>query len=156
MGNCSVLGDEKIMSYEPNITENEEQSKYQQVYRHRDLLILLPSAKEPHLDALAAAGLLDQLSIDHLVIVVKLMQTAYQKGRSSTGAEKIDNDAIWLNGVGGLEKQPDGTWVLTMLDKPGAVAASVAAATLGSIKTERKSKTSANNGRKGGRPRKTG
>lgn len=92
-------------------------SKYQQAYDQ--LMTYVPSAKAPHLDALDNAGLIDGLAIDQIVAIVKLMQAAYANGQHSQGAEKIDNDAVWLDGVGGIERQPDGKWMLTMPDKPG-------------------------------------
>lgn len=111
----------------PGYGQISEPTKRQQVYDYLRLAAYVPSAIEPHLDALDQAGLIDQLSVEQLVTICRLMQSAYSHGRSSTGAEMIDNDAVWLDGIGGLERQPDGTWLLTMHDKPGAVAASAAA-----------------------------
>jgi hypothetical protein len=100
----------------PILTSNDagEPSKYQQVYDA--LPKYVPSEKTPHIDALEAAGLLDALTVDQAALAVVIAQTAYRRGQASRGAEKIDNDAVWLYGVGGLEKQPDGTWKLTMPD----------------------------------------
>ncbi len=89
-------------------------SKTQQVYNQ--LSKLLPSEKSPHIDALEIAGLIDQLPIDQLCSIVILMQTAYRNGQFSRGAEKIDNDIVWVDGIGGIERQPNGTWILTTPD----------------------------------------
>jgi hypothetical protein len=127
----------------------ESLSKYQQIYTA--LRQLTPSEKTPHLDALEDRQLLDILTIDQAVIIVQLMQTAYRNGQSSQGAEKIDTDAVWLNGVGALERQPDGAWKLTAPDK-GVM--STIASLVGSVKSDAKAASSRENGIKGGRPRK--
>lgn len=126
-------------------------SKYQQVYDA--LRQLVPSEKTPHLDALEDRQLLDDLTVDQATIIVQLMQSAYRNGQASQGAEKIDGDAVWINGVGAIECQPDGTWKLTMPDK--GVDRSAAAAAMGSATGGRKADTARENGKKGGRPRKT-
>lgn len=108
------------------------QSKYHMVLNHSTLHHYTPSEKTPHIDALDGAGLLDVLSVDQLASIVIIAQAAYRNGQASQKAELIDSDAVWLDGVGTLEKQGDGTWKLTTLDK------SAAAAVLGSAKSERK------------------
>jgi hypothetical protein len=115
---------------------------------------LVPSEIEPHITALEVAGIYDDLNQEQQATVIRLMQAAYRNGQTYQHAEKIDNDAVWLDGVGGLERQPDGAWKLAMPDK--GIDTSQAAATLGSIKSERKATAARENGRKGGRPRKTG
>jgi len=135
-----------------NQNMEEEPSKYQQIF---DALIAnryVPSAITPHLDALESAGLIDALTVDHLVQIVIIAQTAYRNGQQSTGAELIDTDAVWINGIGGIEKQLDGTWKLTMPDKP-AIAAALGRLG-GSVKSERKAIAARENGKLGGRPRK--
>lgn len=127
-----------------------EPSKYQQVYDA--LPKYVPSEKTPHIDALKKAGLLDVLTAEQAAQVVVIAQTAYRNGQRSQGAERIDNDAVWLDGVGGLEKQPDGTWKLTMPD--GGVDKSAAAAALGSMTSDKKAAAARTNGKRGGRPRK--
>jgi DNA-binding transcriptional ArsR family regulator len=137
----------------PIQAEYVEPSKYQQVVDLLRAKCYVPSAITPHLDALESAGLVDALAMEQLTQIVIIAQTAYRNGQQSTGAELIDNDAIWINGIGGLEKQPDGTWKLTMPDKPNAIAATLGRLG-GSVKSERKSSASRENGKLGGRPRK--
>jgi hypothetical protein len=137
----------------PILAEYAEPSKYQRVVNALREKNYVPSAITPHLDALGSAGLIDALTMEQLVQIVIIAQTAYRNGQQSTGAELIDNDAIWINGIGGLEKQPDGTWKLTMPDKPNAIAAALGRLG-GSVKSERKSSASRENGKLGGRPRK--
>lgn len=115
---------------------------------------LLPSESWPHIGALSEAGLLDALTISQAATIVHLMQAAYRNGQGSRGAEKIDNDYVWLDGVGGLERQSDGTWTVTAPDQ--ALASSVAAdlgRRGGQATSEAKRAASRVNGRKGGRPR---
>lgn len=88
-------------------------SKYQQIFDTLYAKCYVPSAITPHLDALESARLIDALTVEQLVQIVIIMQDAYQNGQVSQGAQKIDNDAVWISGIGGLEKQPDGTWKLT-------------------------------------------
>ena len=83
---------------------------------------------------LLKAGL-DQLDLDQLTTIVKLMQTAYQNGKASAGAEMVDNDAVWLNGIGGLERQSDGSWQLTMPDQGLDLTTDQAAERLGITKS---------------------
>jgi len=113
----------------------------------------VPSGKMPPIDALADNGLLGELTPEQAARVVIIAQTAYRNGQASMGAERIDNDAVWINGVGGIERQPDGTWKLTM-PEDGGIDKSTAAATLGSVKSEAKAAAARKNGLKGGRPRK--
>lgn len=132
--------------------EEEEPSKAQQVYVHPTLRKYTPSEKTPHIDALDTAGLLDALTIDQCAAVVIIAQTAYQNGQRAQGAERIDNDAVWLDGVGGLERQPDGLWKWTVPD--GGIDKSAAASALGSMSSDAKAAAARLNGRKGGRPKK--
>lgn len=133
--------------------EGDQPTKAEQVYEASRPL--LPSEAYPHIAALAAAGLLDALSIGQAAAVIRLMQDAYRQGQVSRGAEKIDNDFVWLDGVGGLALQPDATWKLVAPD--GSAVQSIAAdlgRRGGASTSEAKRAASAANGRKGGRSRK--
>jgi len=114
-----------------------------------------PSEVYPHIEALQAAGLYERLSEDDQGLVIKLMQAAYRNGQASQGAEQIDRDAVWLDGVGMIERQADGSWQVT---DPADGLTSAVAATLGSkggsATSEAKRRAARENGRKGGRPRK--
>jgi hypothetical protein len=90
---------------------DEKPSPYQVAYDA--LTDYVPSHKTPHLDALAEAGLLDQLTTEQVVAVVRIAQRAYQAGRASADAEVVDpGAAVWVAGTGLLEKQPSGVWVV--------------------------------------------
>lgn len=41
--------------------------------------------------------LIDRLSSDDLACIINIIDKAYKKGQSSTGAEMIDNDTVWIN-----------------------------------------------------------
>lgn len=112
-----------------------------------------PSSIRPHIEALQKSDLFDELTSLQLAEIVTLMQKAYQNGKSDAGAEKIDLDCVWINGVGGIEKQEDGSWLLVYKDKP-LVAASILGHLGGSSTSEAKKKSSRENGKKGGRPKK--
>ncbi len=88
-----------------------------------------PSAYVYHIGNIRAQAshLIDQLSPASLADVIVLMQHAYQHGKADAGAERIDADAVWVNGIGALERQPSGDWVLTI----PAANVTVAAKTLG-------------------------
>jgi len=126
----------------------EEISKNTLVFEHPELLMFVPSGRWPHIEALDKAGLIEQLTVDQLATIVRLMQLAYLDGQNSRGAEKIDNDFVWIDDIGGIERQSDGTWKLMDFDK------SIAASILGAIKSDAKTKAAQENGRKGGRPKK--
>jgi hypothetical protein len=71
----------------------------------------VPSAIRPHLDRAEKNGLIESLTVDQLCDVVIMAQVAYQDGRSSTGAEVIDRDAIWHNGLRrSIEHKGNGLW----------------------------------------------
>lgn len=132
--------------------DGEQPSKAEQVYRA--VRPLLPSESYPHITALGEAGLLDDLTVEQAAAVVRLMQAAYRNGQGSRGAEKIDDDYVWLDGVGGLERQSDGTWTVTAPEQ--GLASSVAAdlgRKGGQATSEAKRQAARANGRKGGRPR---
>ncbi len=132
--------------------DGEQPSKAEQVYRA--VRPLLPSESYPHITALGEAGLLDDLTVEQAAAVVRLMQAAYRKGQAAQGAEQIDSDAVWLDGVGMIERQNDGTWQVTGPAEglTVAVAAELGRAG-GSATSEAKRQAARANGRKGGRPR---
>lgn len=111
----------------------------------------VPSAKQPHIDALAKSGLLDSLTAEQCAEVVKIAQAAYQNGRASTEAEKIDNDYVWINGIGGIQKVGGDTWRLTSIDDS---IRNKVFSEMGSTVSEAKAAAARQNGKKGGRPRK--
>lgn len=141
----------------------------------------VPSEVYPHIEALETTGLYDRLTEDEQGLIIKAMQAAYQRGRADAGAEVVDSDYVWVNGIGGLERQPDGSWEISGYDAPpaGSPMAADLAAELGedysinqyndwarswharqlgrkggSSTSAAKSAASRANGRKGGRPRK--
>lgn len=114
----------------------------------------VPSAVLPHIEALQKVGIYDRLSVDDQGLLIKLMQQAYENGRAAQGAEKIDVDAVWVDGIGGLECQPDGSWKLTMPDNNASMAAAALGSKGGSVTSRAKAAAARANGRKGGRPRK--
>lgn len=135
--------------------DDSEPSKWSQVYDHPTLRHYVPSEKTPHISALEAAGLLDALTVEQLATVIKIAQTAYQNGQHSQGAERIDNDAVWIDGVGGLERQEDGAWRLTMPDNGfSSMAAATLGRTGGATTSDAKAAAARANGKRGGRPRK--
>lgn len=118
MDSLSSYGRDRYNNPIPTDDDSIEPSTWTLAYTHPTLARYVPSEKIPHLDALQAAGLLDQLTVDQVAAIVIIAQTAYRNGQRAQGAEKIDNDAVWVDGIGGIERQPDGAWLLTAPDKP--------------------------------------
>ena len=50
---------------------------------HHLLPDLVPSEVEPHINALEAAGIYDDLTHEQQATIIRLMQTAYRNGQSS-------------------------------------------------------------------------
>lgn len=141
---------------------------------------MVPSEVEPHITALEQAGIYTDLTQEQQATIIRLMQQAYRNGQTHQDAEKIDNEAVWVDEVGLIERQPDGTWLVTGYDAAKDAemirardaelgvgytiqiynewAKSYYARQLGkkggSATSKAKSDASRRNGRKGGRPRK--
>ena len=141
---------------------------------------MTPSEVEPHIAALQEAGIYDALTDEQQATVIRLMQQAYRNGQDHQGAEKIDNDAVWVNEIGMIERQPDNTWIITgydaakdaemirardaelgigySIEQYSEWAKSYYARQLGSMggssTSDAKKKSSRENGKLGGRPRK--
>lgn len=80
----------------------------------------LPSARKANINAILTQSTLgEDLSAAQLTQVARLMQSSYQAGLQSAGAEKIDNGSVWVNGVGLLVLTPDGTWQVSKFSKTG-------------------------------------
>lgn len=107
--------------------EDDPPGPYSRVYDHPLLNSYVPSARLPHIDALGKSGLLYELTAEQAAKVVIIAQTAYRNGQASMGAERIDTDAIWVNGIGVIERV-GGEWKLTA---PAEQTKSQAAAVLG-------------------------
>lgn len=45
------------------------------------------------------AELIPQLTAQQLALVMDAINAAYQRGRASTGAEMVDTDCVWINGI---------------------------------------------------------
>ena len=73
----------------------------------------VPSEVDPHISALEKAGIYGNLTQEQQATIIKLMQQAYRNGQAHQGAEKIDNDCVWVDEVGMIERQPDHTWLVT-------------------------------------------
>ena len=43
--------------------------------------------------------LIPQLTAQQLALVMDAINAAYQRGRASTGAEMVDTDCVWINGI---------------------------------------------------------
>ncbi len=43
--------------------------------------------------------LIPQLTARQLALVMDAINAAYQRGRASTGAEMVDTDCVWINGI---------------------------------------------------------
>lgn len=115
-----------------------------------------PSEVDPHIEALQSVGIYETLTPEYQATIIKLMQSAYRNGRASVGAEKIDSDVVWVDGIGALERQVDGSWILTMPDRGIEKIAAAQLGHMGGIqKSEAKTITSRKNGRLGGRPKKS-
>lgn len=117
------------------------------IYQLKSVHGYIPSMYETHLSRLPAE-VCNVLPSRLIVNIIRMCQMAYMDGQAHQNAEKIDNDAVWVNGVGLIEKQSDGTWLLTGADTK------TAASIMGSSKSERKAASSRENGKLGGRPRK--
>jgi hypothetical protein len=77
---------------------------------------MIPSEVEPHITALEAANIYDDLTPVQQATIIRLMQAAYRNGQAHQGAEKVDGDAVWVDGVGMIERRPDGSWQVTGYD----------------------------------------
>ncbi|HLA88123.1 MAG TPA: hypothetical protein VJL10_08880 [Anaerolineales bacterium] len=136
----------------------------------------VPSEVEPHIAALEKANIYNDLTQEQQATIIRLMQQAYRNGQAHQGAEKIDNDCVWVNDVGMIERQADNTWIVTGYDAAKDAemirardaelgigytiqqynewCKSYAARALRAIPSETRSEQSRINGKLGGRPRK--
>jgi len=74
---------------------------------------MIPSEVEPHITALENAGIYNDLTQETQAAIIALMQQAYRNGQAHQHAERIDSDAVWVDDVGMIERQPNDTWIVT-------------------------------------------
>lgn len=68
---------------------------------------LLPMATQEILEGIPD-NLKDKLTSRELAEVMLAMNASYHSGRASTGAEKIDTDCVWIDGIGMMEIVEEG------------------------------------------------
>lgn len=77
---------------------------------------MIPSEVEPHIEALENASIYNDLTQEMQATIITLMQQAYRNGQVHQHAERIDSDAVWVDDIGMIERQPNDTWIVTGYD----------------------------------------
>jgi len=90
----------------------EEDSLYLYTYLHTSLEY---DDIKRHVDFIIQENIFDLFTHEQIAHIVNFMQAAYTDGQNQAGAERIDNDTVYVNTLGLLTRQEDGSWTLDRL-----------------------------------------